>query len=103
MNVVNTEADSWAEVLDRLRRAQGQLAAVIATSGPCHHSPRPGSSGFPDVPDVPSAAPASAAAEAFAFFADARVRPYVPVLALKHAARHLSDRFNTRGDKSGET
>lgn len=31
--VVNTddkEADSWAEVLNRLRRAQGQLAAVIA-------------------------------------------------------------------------
>ncbi|WP_203237641.1 metal-sensitive transcriptional regulator [Streptomyces sp. CdTB01] len=26
----NTEADSWAEVLNRLRRAQGQLAAVIA-------------------------------------------------------------------------
>jgi DNA-binding FrmR family transcriptional regulator len=26
----STEADSWAEVLNRLRRAQGQLAAVIA-------------------------------------------------------------------------
>ncbi|WP_327372164.1 hypothetical protein [Streptomyces sp. NBC_01217] len=25
---MNTEADSWAEVLNRLRRAQGQLAAV---------------------------------------------------------------------------
>jgi hypothetical protein len=30
MNAVNEEADSWAEVLNRLRRAQGQLAAVIA-------------------------------------------------------------------------
>ncbi|ALV38471.1 hypothetical protein AS200_09600 [Streptomyces sp. CdTB01] len=30
MSADNTEADSWAEVLNRLRRAQGQLAAVIA-------------------------------------------------------------------------
>ncbi|MFJ9542492.1 metal-sensitive transcriptional regulator [Streptomyces sp. NPDC101225] len=29
MNLVDEETDSWAEVLNRLRRAQGQLAAVI--------------------------------------------------------------------------
>ncbi|MFR0355664.1 metal-sensitive transcriptional regulator [Streptomyces sediminimaris] len=29
VSVVNGEAESWAEVLNRLRRAQGQLAAVI--------------------------------------------------------------------------
>ncbi|WP_454345448.1 metal-sensitive transcriptional regulator [Streptomyces canus] len=30
MSTDSTAADSWAEVLNRLRRAQGQLAAVIA-------------------------------------------------------------------------
>lgn len=29
VNLVNEETDSWAEVLNRLRRAHGQLAAVI--------------------------------------------------------------------------
>lgn len=29
VNLVNEETDSWAEVLNRLRQAQGQLAAVI--------------------------------------------------------------------------
>ncbi|MCX4853509.1 hypothetical protein [Streptomyces canus] len=28
VNLVNEETDSWAEVLNRLRRAQGQQAAV---------------------------------------------------------------------------
>ncbi|WP_443063446.1 metal-sensitive transcriptional regulator [Streptomyces sp. NBC_00461] len=29
VNLVTEKTDSWAEVLNRLRRAQGQLAAVI--------------------------------------------------------------------------
>ncbi|WSQ61077.1 hypothetical protein OG507_30885 [Streptomyces sp. NBC_01217] len=54
-------------------------------------------------PDVPPEAPASAVAEAFAFFAGARVRHYVPVLAFKRASRQLPGRFDTRGEGGGET
>lgn len=41
-------------------------------------------------PDVPSETLATAAATAFTYFADARVRHYVPVLAFKRASRQLS-------------
>lgn len=54
-------------------------------------------------PDLPSETLATAAAEAFAFFADARVRHYVPVLALKRAAGQLSERFAALGARGGET
>ncbi|MFR0357667.1 three-helix bundle dimerization domain-containing protein [Streptomyces sediminimaris] len=53
-------------------------------------------------PHVASEALETAAAEAFAFFADARVRHYVPVLALKRASQRLSARFGTRSEQGGE-
>ena len=53
-------------------------------------------------PDLPFEARASAAAEAFAFFADARVRQYIPVLALKRASGLLSERLATLGGRDGE-
>lgn len=52
-------------------------------------------------PDVPAETLATAAAEAFTYFADARVRHYVPVLAFKRASRQLSGRFGTRDDAGG--
>ncbi|MEU9396394.1 hypothetical protein AB0D86_41150 [Streptomyces sp. NPDC048324] len=53
-------------------------------------------------PDVPPEVLATAAAEAFAFFADARVRHYVPVLAFKRAAGQLSAHFGAVGEGGGE-
>lgn len=53
-------------------------------------------------PDLPFETLASATAEAFAFFADARVRQYTPVLAFKRASGLLSERFATLGGKGGE-
>ncbi|MGW3104263.1 three-helix bundle dimerization domain-containing protein [Streptomyces sp. NPDC001100] len=50
---------------------------------------------------VPAETLATAAAEAFTYFADARVRHYVPVLALKRASRQLSAGFDTRDDAGG--
>jgi hypothetical protein len=52
-------------------------------------------------PDVPAETPATTAAESFAYFADARVRHYVPVLAFKRASRQLSGRYDTRDDAGG--
>ncbi|MGX1908392.1 three-helix bundle dimerization domain-containing protein [Streptomyces phaeochromogenes] len=52
-------------------------------------------------PDVPAETLATTAAESFAYFADARVRHYVPVLAFKRASRQLSGRFDTRDDAGG--
>ncbi|MGI3197779.1 three-helix bundle dimerization domain-containing protein [Streptomyces sp. GLT-R25] len=52
-------------------------------------------------PDVPAETLATTAAAAFAYFADARVRHYVPVLAFKRAARQLSACFDTRDDAGG--
>ncbi len=52
-------------------------------------------------PDVPAETLATTAAEAFAYFADARVRHYVPVLAFKRASRQLSAGFRTRADAGG--
>ncbi|WNZ07655.1 three-helix bundle dimerization domain-containing protein [Streptomyces sp. 11x1] len=52
-------------------------------------------------PDLPSETPATTATEAFAFFVDAHVRHYVPVLTFKRAAGQLSERLATpdeRGD-----
>ncbi|ALV32264.1 hypothetical protein [Streptomyces sp. CdTB01] len=54
-------------------------------------------------PDLPSEALATAAEEAFAFFAGARVRHYVPVLALKRASGELSERLAALDEKGGET
>jgi hypothetical protein len=54
-------------------------------------------------PDVPSKTLATATAEAFASFADARVRHYVPVLAFKRASEQLSGRSDTGGEPGGET
>jgi len=53
-------------------------------------------------PDAPPSVVAIAAAEAFTYFADARVRDYVPVLAFKRASGLLSDRLGARGAESGE-
>ena len=53
-------------------------------------------------PDLPFETLASATTEAFAFFADTRVRQYVPVLALKRAAALLSERFAILGGRGGE-
>ncbi|WP_443062377.1 three-helix bundle dimerization domain-containing protein [Streptomyces sp. NBC_00457] len=52
-------------------------------------------------PDAPPAVVDIAVAEAFAYFADARVRHYVPVLSLKRASGLLSDRLGARGAASG--
>jgi hypothetical protein len=54
-------------------------------------------------PDLPSETLATAAAEAFAFFADARVRHYVAVLAFRRASEQLSERLAALGEKGGET
>ncbi|ARP72792.1 MULTISPECIES: three-helix bundle dimerization domain-containing protein [Streptomyces] len=48
-------------------------------------------------PDLPSEALATAVAEAFAFFADARVRHCVPVLAYARASGQLSEPFTALG------
>lgn len=53
-------------------------------------------------PDVPSQTPATASAEAVAFFADARVRHYVPVLAFRRASGRLSERSGILGERGGE-
>ncbi|WP_020133865.1 three-helix bundle dimerization domain-containing protein [Streptomyces sp. 351MFTsu5.1] len=53
-------------------------------------------------PDVPSETLSRVAAEAFALFADARVRHYVPVLALKRASGRLSERLAALGERGGE-
>ncbi|MEU9242856.1 three-helix bundle dimerization domain-containing protein [Streptomyces sp. NPDC048385] len=53
-------------------------------------------------PDLPSETLATAAEEAFAFFADARVRHYVPVLAFKRASGQLSERLAALGEKGDE-
>ena len=53
-------------------------------------------------PDLPFETLASATTEAFAFFADARVRQYVPVLAFKRASKLLSERFATMRGRGGE-
>jgi hypothetical protein len=54
-------------------------------------------------PDLPIETLATAAEEAFAFFAGARVRHYVPVLAFKRAAGQLSERLAALDEKGGET
>ncbi|MFJ9122420.1 three-helix bundle dimerization domain-containing protein [Streptomyces sp. NPDC102394] len=53
-------------------------------------------------PSLPPETLSAATAEAFAFFADARVRHYVPVLALKRAAGQLSAHFAATRDTGGE-
>ncbi|MCC9710943.1 hypothetical protein E4N62_40380 [Streptomyces sp. MNU76] len=53
-------------------------------------------------PGIPSETLTTATAEAFACFADARVRHCVPVLAFKRAAEQLSRRLPTRGEADGE-
>ncbi|MFE9651238.1 three-helix bundle dimerization domain-containing protein [Streptomyces sp. NPDC006365] len=53
-------------------------------------------------PDLPSETLETAAAEAFAFFADARVRHYVPVLAFRRASGQLSEHFAAPGERGGE-
>ncbi|MHC3474832.1 three-helix bundle dimerization domain-containing protein [Streptomyces sp. 7R007] len=53
-------------------------------------------------PHLPSETLATASAEAFAFFSDARVRHYVPVLAFRRASGQLSERFATPDDEGGE-
>ncbi|MFD5256381.1 three-helix bundle dimerization domain-containing protein [Streptomyces bobili] len=54
-------------------------------------------------PDTPPKAVASAAAAAFDYFADARVRHYVPVLAFKRASWRLSGRPDAPGVRGGDT
>lgn len=53
-------------------------------------------------PDLPCETLATAAAEAFAFFADARLQHYVPVLAFKRASRQLAERVAALGERGGE-
>ncbi|MCX5061929.1 MULTISPECIES: three-helix bundle dimerization domain-containing protein [unclassified Streptomyces] len=52
-------------------------------------------------PDAPSETLETTAAASFAYFADARVRHYVPVLAFKRASRQLSGRYGTRDAAGG--
>ncbi|MFF7639820.1 three-helix bundle dimerization domain-containing protein [Streptomyces canus] len=54
-------------------------------------------------PDVPANTLARVTAEAFASFADARIRHYVPVLAFKRAAGQLSERLATPDERGDET
>ncbi|MFC8242139.1 three-helix bundle dimerization domain-containing protein [Streptomyces chartreusis] len=54
-------------------------------------------------PDLPRETLATAAAEAFASFADARVRHYVPVLAFRRAVGQLSERLAAPAERGGET
>ena len=52
-------------------------------------------------PDVRPEALAGAVTEAFEHFADARVRHYVPVLALRRASGQSSGRFDVRDAGGG--
>lgn len=96
VNLVTEETDSWAEALNRLRRAQGRgrhspVPHRAATgTPPCAERGRTGEA----VPDPRTLD--STAAESFA-----RVRHYVPVPAFKRASRQLSGRYDARDDAGG--
>uniref|UniRef100_A0AAU2AG87 Uncharacterized protein n=1 Tax=Streptomyces sp. NBC_00093 TaxID=2975649 RepID=A0AAU2AG87_9ACTN len=99
VNTDNKEADSWPEVLNRLCRAQGQLAAV---SRALDRAVKPGSH-CPDTRPAHRHWRRQRRRRRRSCSSPARVRHYVPVLAFKRASGQLSERVATLAEKGGET